>query len=783
MRSDGGFQWPMPEFIHQRSRRSACFEVSLFQSEQVEFLIPEALYLWRQVSLEAAIRQNMGNPEGIEVYMFAAADRSEDFAEDAALVRHPATIKSVSGMVVTLNEHGNPHVHFESSGQLSNERHFERCGYDSIQIKWEDGSDGNSCLWELNVASMPIGDVPTPSGIKEAAQIRLLETLTSLITDKDDSRIKDFFLLPVDTRRYSDYDLMIEVPMDLSLVRKRLENSYYSNLQSFMNDIKLIKENCCKYNDEHAEITLAAHQLLLTIQDEVREIEATVPAGDLDPEQIQKSLLEKINAIQLPTYETRSGTIDRRVTRSALDVSNADSPYLRPTRGRISGSLDNLSAVANATVGTRQLRSGRPICDSINFNTPSASSTLQEGPTCPQTRAKRKHSPCEVDNKSRDLVPQSKILKRSSPSNDGESFSSNAEEDTSEISNSDAEYEDCDQSERVNHDIHQEKRVTCTRSSRVSEQSSRQVNGTAKDCSYYGSELTNHNFERNVVRTRASIAAQVPSLRKRTAHKPSNDDDHVLEQTPEPSSDNSSHSISRGMKQQKGLKVVPSFSAQREPLPRRVKEESIKVAESSTRSVTLHNRNTTTKYPSNSRIKTRSCNNEHMLSPSSRSKKEGKYYVPGSDEDSLEKERVNESEYERSTSSECTSHDSDDESYHHKNTAKTPWKSSIRDGAQVRSRRAKAKCRGSQNKSENTFSSTSEGTSDTSVKAMKKGSRKANQKAKSIHGSKKVTHRKKIASKENEEGEYSSSSSDYLSTPSKRSAKVHSHQSEIQLIF
>jgi hypothetical protein len=91
--------------------------------------------------------------------------------------------------------------------------------------------------------------------------------------------------------------------MDLSLARKKLEKSYYSKLQSFMNDIELIKENCCKYNDEHAEITLAAHQLLLMFQDEVQEIKATVPPDVHDPEQTQKSLLEKMNALQLPTYD------------------------------------------------------------------------------------------------------------------------------------------------------------------------------------------------------------------------------------------------------------------------------------------------------------------------------------------------------------------------------------------------------------------------------------------------------------------------------------------------
>jgi hypothetical protein len=755
----------MPEFIPQRSCRSACFEVSLFQSKQVEYLIPEALYLWRQVSLEAAMRQNMGNPDGIEVYMFAAAERSDDFAEDAALVRHPATIKSVSGIVVTHNEHGDPQIHFESSGQLSNERHFERCGHDSIHIKWEDGSEGITCLWELNVATMPIGDVPMPPRIKEAAQIRLLETLSSLISDKDDSRIKDFFLLPVDTRRYSDYDLIIEVPMDLSLVRKRLENSYYSNLQSFMNDIKLIKENCCKYNDEHAEITLAAHQLLLTFRDVVQEIEATVPPDDHDPEQTQKSLVEKMNALQLPTYEARSA---RRVTQSALEAVNAASPYLRPTRGRISGSLVNMSTVASATAiipATRQLRSGRLVCDSINFNTPIEPSMLQEAPACPQTRAKRKQSTFEVDKKSQDLVPHSKVLRRS-PCSDGESFSEYSDDDTSEVSNSDTDDD---------HNICQENYGSCYVSEPIKQ-----------DC---------ERNERNGVQTSASSTALMLSTRERTAQKPSNDDDHMQEQTSEPSGDNnSSHSVSLGMKQQQVLKVGVSnnslivrvplpCSARREHLPRRVKEESMKVAKCNTRRETLHNQNATTKCSSDSGVKTRSSTNDHILSPISRLQKKKKYYVPGSDDDSPKEEQVNESEYEGSTSSKSAFHESDDETYRHKKRAKMSWKSPSMDKAQVRPRRTKASCRASQNKTENVDSSTSEGESDKSARSgKKKGASKANHKSKSTLVGKKVAHRRKIASTastKDEEEEYSTSSSDFLSNPSKRSAKYHTHQSEL----
>lgn len=370
MRSQRDFQWPMPEFIHQRTNR--CFELSLFQCDTVEYLIPEALYLWRQISLEAAIQKNCGNPKGIELFLFNAAgngaDGSDDFAEDAALVQHPAKILSVAGLIVYCDKNGIPHVDFESSGFAETERHFKQCGYDCVRLKWEDDTEGHACLWELNVKKMPIEDIPLPPGISESAQIRLLETLTAVVNEEGDSRIKDFFFLPVDTRRYSDYELMIEVPMDLSLVKRRLQHSYYTNLDSFLNDIKLIKLNCNKYNDESADICEVADKLYRCFEDQVREIEASQPAVDPDPEKIQKLLLEKVNALNLPTLESRRRSRHEERNDVRNPAEDMTMPTRSRTRGRISGDLDHLATLGASDIASRTRHSLRAIRESTNID-------------------------------------------------------------------------------------------------------------------------------------------------------------------------------------------------------------------------------------------------------------------------------------------------------------------------------------------------------------------------------------------------------------------------------
>ena len=357
MRSEGGFPWPIPEFTPQRSPKPTAFEVSLFQSGQVEFLVPEALYLWRQVSLEAARRQNYGNPEGVKLYAFYAASSDDSIAEDAYLVRHPCKAMSVDGIFILHDQDGNKQVHFEPPGQET-DLHFRQCGYNSIFLRWEDESEDRACPWELNVASMPVGDVPVPPTISETAQVQLIETLSELMAE--DPRVKTFFLSPVDTRTYSDYNLMVEVPMDLSLVRKRLENSYYSNLQSFMADIKLIIQNCCKYNDERSEIVQVAMELYQSFSVVVKDIETKEQATRIDRERIQNLLQEKVNSLHLPTREAQDRTIIRRSrresrpteavagenrrTRNSLGVPR-DASHVQPlNRGRNNGALNNLAA-------------------------------------------------------------------------------------------------------------------------------------------------------------------------------------------------------------------------------------------------------------------------------------------------------------------------------------------------------------------------------------------------------------------------------------------------------
>jgi E1A/CREB-binding protein len=64
------------------------------------------------------------------------------------------------------------------------------------------------------------------------------------------------FKQPVDPKENCapDYYDVIRNPMDLGLIRRRLENGFYQNLYSFESDVYLVFDNCILYNGEDSDL-------------------------------------------------------------------------------------------------------------------------------------------------------------------------------------------------------------------------------------------------------------------------------------------------------------------------------------------------------------------------------------------------------------------------------------------------------------------------------------------------------------------------------------------------
>lgn len=84
---------------------------------------------------------------------------------------------------------------------------------------------------------------------KKKAMISLQQQLHSILKDLLNTKFAWPYVKPVDTIRYPEYKVVIKDPIDLLMIRKRLESGvYYTDKEIFRADIKRMCENCKIFN-------------------------------------------------------------------------------------------------------------------------------------------------------------------------------------------------------------------------------------------------------------------------------------------------------------------------------------------------------------------------------------------------------------------------------------------------------------------------------------------------------------------------------------------------------
>jgi hypothetical protein len=272
------FPWPAPVFtapIASRTRsHESTFEVTVFDSGLTDFIIPEFLYKWRIKGLEKAIAENHGEVSNLSVTINYPPDgRDQDGKEDPFYVPYEAELIDYA----ETDEH---------------EFHFQGSGYNALTMNWADSETDEEpipvCSWDIQVNdALKAPKVPAMSAETGKAVNAALKQIMST-----DPKIKEWYDSMPDTRIYSDYLLMIEIPMYLSKIRLRLQNGYYSNKNSVVADIELIKENCYKYNEDNNdfyELACQMHTDFKTLVDAIPED----PAADDSDESDQETILRR----------------------------------------------------------------------------------------------------------------------------------------------------------------------------------------------------------------------------------------------------------------------------------------------------------------------------------------------------------------------------------------------------------------------------------------------------------------------------------------------------------
>ena len=176
---DRDLPWPKPSFVEPT--RGYVFEVSLFETDQCEFIFPEAQYIGRLESLERAI-QSRRSLRGLEA--------SLPYSDDAR--GKDLEFKAFSVTITKLNEEEEyPDANLRGSG------------YGMIEVSGEDWDDQVS-PWELVTEETTYS---RPSLSDEEKQL-VMDGLNIQLRKTD---INSYLSHPVDQGRYSDYWSMVSL--------------------------------------------------------------------------------------------------------------------------------------------------------------------------------------------------------------------------------------------------------------------------------------------------------------------------------------------------------------------------------------------------------------------------------------------------------------------------------------------------------------------------------------------------------------------------------------------
>ena len=313
--NDRIFGWPLPTFTALTQPR--VFEVALFENKEDDFIFPLSLYVSRLQHLEKSLRS-----QNKEVRVEACFADSDDRNEDPAYVTY-------IGRIVQ---------HSENVDVDANCPAIAGSGFNSLAIAWDDGTDHDPdqvSPWDVSPQSCQIdADGALRPKLNDTEKSRVRDAIKSVASLPG---VKDFFFHPVDVTKYSDYATRVEVPMDISFIKDRLEADYYGSRYSAVADVMLILTNCKKYNGDNDELSDVANEMLKLFEEKVLDEEERVQFYKYDT----------------PIVDTASNVLHSTNTRATASQRIAT---VRKKNSRISqppSSLENLQSSVPKSVRPR----------------------------------------------------------------------------------------------------------------------------------------------------------------------------------------------------------------------------------------------------------------------------------------------------------------------------------------------------------------------------------------------------------------------------------------------
>ncbi|XP_025834875.1 uncharacterized protein LOC108740196 isoform X2 [Agrilus planipennis] len=124
----------------------------------------------------------------------------------------------------------------------------------------EDKNDQSSDLTNFS----NVGSPSSNQGKKDKVSKKIIKELAPCKAILEDLECHDDawpFLLPVNTKQFPTYKKIIKSPMDLSTIKKRLQEAHYKSKEEFCADVRQIFNNCETFNEDDSPVGKAGHMM------------------------------------------------------------------------------------------------------------------------------------------------------------------------------------------------------------------------------------------------------------------------------------------------------------------------------------------------------------------------------------------------------------------------------------------------------------------------------------------------------------------------------------------
>jgi len=161
-----------------------------------------------------------------------------------------------------------------------------------VKVSWQDGDDHLHSPWRLRKASKLSAfesDLVENNRVPKNLSSNLIRVLKRLCRRR--AGVAEPFVNPVNHREFPDYEMYVQLPMDLRKILRRLRRGYYRHPEAIQADFRLIVTNCYTYNDASLPICQDAAQLLDTLL-EVFEDASKKPEGSGKSKKCSRSRVE-----------------------------------------------------------------------------------------------------------------------------------------------------------------------------------------------------------------------------------------------------------------------------------------------------------------------------------------------------------------------------------------------------------------------------------------------------------------------------------------------------------